>query len=438
MLQIRPNGFELWDSIMPEELKKLPEELGKVDEILNDVSVMEPFLKRFNTTMGRPTVPVYTYLRMMYLKSRYKMGYETMEKEVNDSITWRRFCGIPYDKSAPEASTIIKLTHKYGEDILKKLHEIIIGQLVKKKVIRGRKIRFDTTVVASDTHYPTDVGVMGDGLRRLRSIILKIKNNGLRIGRTLKKVKGLNFAINQLLRQKTKKAKEKVKAINGTVIQITLEVVKKVRKVMSRGKDRIKKGAERVADIVEKVAEQSAERLAGGKPEDRIVSIADPEARPIVKGKLDKPVEFGRTAELVQDEKGYVTQYAVHNGNPNDATLLPGIIAEHEKQFPEALREVAGDTGFASAENFELLEKAGVKHIGIPARGHPTKEEQKKQDKNWYKELRRFRPGIEACIRFLDRKFGFKRSMYRGNTGTAIWVGWSVVAANLYRYANTS
>jgi IS5 family transposase len=96
MLQLKPETPDLWDSILPEELRKLPEELARVDILLQDERLMEPFLRNFNQTQGRPGVPISTYLRLMYLKFRYKLGYETLVAEVSDSIAWRRFCGIGY------------------------------------------------------------------------------------------------------------------------------------------------------------------------------------------------------------------------------------------------------------------------------------------------------------------------------------------------------
>ena len=110
---------------------------------------MEPFLTKFNQTMGRPTTPIATYLRLMYLKFRYKLGYETLVEEVSDSIRWRQFCGIGVQQRVPDSTTLIKLTQKYGDDTLKDLQNLILENLKERKLIRGRKIRTDTTVVAS-------------------------------------------------------------------------------------------------------------------------------------------------------------------------------------------------------------------------------------------------------------------------------------------------
>jgi IS5 family transposase len=435
MLRLDPPGPDLWDCILPEELKKLPEELAKVDELLRNPRFMEPFLKRFNETMGRPTVPVASYLRLMYLKVRYKLGYETLVAEVSDSIAWRRFCGIGYQERVPDSTTLIKLTQKYGDETLQELHRLIIQNLVERKIIRGRKIRIDSTVVASDIHYPTDAGLLADGLRRLRQGLLKVPGLGLRVGRTLTRVKRWIFAVAQVLRQPGAKARQRVRQINRQVLRLVRKTVSKVKKVLRRVKDRrIRQRLEMTLGLTERVADQSQERLDGGKPKDRLVSLVDAGARPIVKGKLDKPVEFGRVAQITQDESGYFTDAQVHEGNPEDSTLLLGIVATHQEQFPGALDAIATDTGFASAANHAALETQGVRWIGIPWRGQAPPAVRAKHQRAWYKALHRFRAGIEGSISFLSRKFGFKRSLLRGNTGTRIWVTWGILAANLYRF----
>ena len=78
---------ELWMGWLPQEMLKLSEELSFVDKILSDERFFEPFRERFNTRTERPTVPVEVYVRLMYLKARYGLGYETLVKEVSDSIS---------------------------------------------------------------------------------------------------------------------------------------------------------------------------------------------------------------------------------------------------------------------------------------------------------------------------------------------------------------
>jgi IS5 family transposase len=69
-----------WESVLRPELFRLNEELTEVDRLLDDERFFAPFKARFDTRLGRPTIPVATYLRLMYLKRRYRLGYETLVK----------------------------------------------------------------------------------------------------------------------------------------------------------------------------------------------------------------------------------------------------------------------------------------------------------------------------------------------------------------------
>jgi IS5 family transposase len=68
----------------------LPRDLGDIDALLEDPRFYEPF-RVLDLVMGRPPIPMETYLRMMFLKYRYRLGFEPLCREVADSFAWRRF-----------------------------------------------------------------------------------------------------------------------------------------------------------------------------------------------------------------------------------------------------------------------------------------------------------------------------------------------------------
>ena len=92
---------------------------------------------------------------------------------------------------------------------------------------------------------------------------------------------------------------------------------------------------EEMADRCEKVATQIRQRVAGEPIKDRIVSLHDPDARPIRKGKLGKPTEFGFVSQLAEvtehtkrGARGLILPASTELGNPAEETLLPGTVAE--------------------------------------------------------------------------------------------------------------
>ena len=68
----------LWESILPAELLVLPVELARVGALLDDPAFFAPFAPFFDAVMGRPSIPRETYLRLMFLKFRYRLGYESL------------------------------------------------------------------------------------------------------------------------------------------------------------------------------------------------------------------------------------------------------------------------------------------------------------------------------------------------------------------------
>ncbi len=165
------------------------------------------------------------------------------------------------------------------------------------------------------------------------------------------------------------------------------------------------------------------------------MGYTSPEARVIRKGKLSKPNEFGRTVQLIQDKSGVIVHYDVHQGNPNDKTQAVPLVKEFKKEFHCSPTDVAADKGYYSQENIEELVELGVQRVAIPKIGRLNPKENRKQKSRWFKALQRFRCGIEAGISMLKRQFLLNRSRSLGTIRTKIWVGFSVLAYNLWQMA---
>jgi IS5 family transposase len=186
-------------------------------------------------------------------------------------------------------------------------------------------------------------------------------------------------------------------------------------------------------ELAEKLVEQTQDKLAGKRIAERMVSFFDPEARAIVKGKLDKPVEFGRTLQLVQDDSGVIVHYEMHRGNPNDKTQLVTLVRQTKKILKQVPRQLATDRGYYSADNVHKLSRLGVRRIGIPKIGRLSRTEKRHQHATWFRELQRFRCGIEAGISLLKRRFCLGRVLAKGSPATAVWTGLAIFAFNLWQ-----
>ena len=109
------------------------------------------------------------YLRVKFLKFGYRLGYESLCREVSDSITWRRFCRIPLDGAVPHPTTSMKLSTRCGSVAVQGLNEALLVKAAEAKVLRTSRVRADTTGVPANVCYPADSGLLAKAIRWIRA-----------------------------------------------------------------------------------------------------------------------------------------------------------------------------------------------------------------------------------------------------------------------------
>lgn len=134
-----------------------------IDAFLEDEQFIAPWRVVFTERLGRPSVPVETLLRLLYLKHRYQLGYETLCREVADSLSWR---------------PLIKLMRRSGPQTVEQRNAALLGKLVEDKLLRCRRLRIDTTVIEADIDHPTDADLLEHGVRKLGRLVRRIKAAG--------------------------------------------------------------------------------------------------------------------------------------------------------------------------------------------------------------------------------------------------------------------
>src|SRR6266480_1920427 len=169
MRKVISQQMSFGDGFIDASLYELDEELKKVDELLGDAKLLKPFEEVFDDSMGRPGTAVGIYLRMMYLKFRWGLSYEEVQTEVRERLPWRYFCHLSLMDSVPDATTLIKLNHRFGEERMAELNRQLIKSLVKTRSIKPRRIRIDSTTLEAPIAYPSDIGTgpqQGHGVRQ--------------------------------------------------------------------------------------------------------------------------------------------------------------------------------------------------------------------------------------------------------------------------------
>ena len=440
----------LWDSILPECALGLPPKLAEVDRLLDDPRFFDPFRPFFSARHGRPSVPMECYLRLMFLKYRYRLGFETLCAEVADSLAWRRFCRFPIDARVPHPSTLEKITVRCGEAAVAALNEALLAKAAEAKLVKVDKLRADTTVIPANVAHPSDAGLLAKGVVRITRLTARLKELGVarrtQFRDRTRSISRRSHAIGAWLRRRSETAKDEVMAITAEMVTIaeaaladSAAVIRNARrKLHSAGAEASGQATaalaelERTAALLGKVVAQTRVRVAGGMPDgaSRVVSYHDPDARPIAKGRIGKPVEFGYKAQVVDNADGLIVDHQVLVGNPSDAPLLAPAIARVKRRFAHTPRTVTADRGYGDAQVETDLESLGVKHVVIPRRGRPNAERARLQRSARFTKLVKWRTGSEGRVATLKRNWAWNRTLMDGIGGASTWCGWGVLAHN--------
>lgn len=454
MLRLTNPQRDFWDDLLPAAARRMSPELQAVDACLDDERFLAPFQVRFPSKRGRQTIPMETYLRLMFLKMRYQLGYEALVAEVTDSVGWRRFCRISLSGRVPEASTLIKLTNGPCCGLAQEIHDALIQKLTETKLLRGRKVRVDTTVVEADIHYPTDAQLLADGVRVVTRTIRQLQWLGAEIGGKFRavgrSVRKRLLSLGKGLKQDDGAKKQATRAsVTAEVLAITHRMVWRARQahgqattwVQEQGESVSRQVTRRLTELAtwlertERVIAQTTQVLSGDvHVKDRLISLFDADARPIRKGNLRRPTEFGYKVCVTDEDRGFVTDYEVTRGNPADTAVLVPAIERHTQRVGTVPKEVATDRGMARPTNEQALRKLGVERCSLPKTGPKTAAEQDTECSHWFRRLQRFRAGGEGRISLLKRKYGWRRSRLRGLEGVTTWVGWGAITHNLAKY----
>lgn len=463
----------LWEAVLPPELLTLPDELARVDALLDDAVFFTPFVAFFDPRIGRPSTPMETYLRLMFLKFRYRLGYESLCREVSDSITWRRFCRIPLDGAVPHPTTLMKLTTRCGSAAVEGLNEALLAKAAEAKVLRTNRVRADTTVIAANVAYPTDSGLLAKAVRRIAT--------------TSKRIQAAGGAVRTRVRDRSRAAGKRAHAVaaklgsrsalgrdeataavlksTGELAGLAQTAVADAERLLVNAKRAVRRAEAKAAALraraerdaaagrkrgrlvravndlqkllaaTRQIAAQAHQRLSGQTPAGatRRVSLHDRDARPIAKGRLGRPVEFGYKAQVSDNDDGVVLDHTVDMGNPPDAPQLAPAVARVIKRTGRPPATVTADRGYGEKCVEDALHDLGVRTVVIPRKGKPSQARRTVEHRPAFRRTIKWRTGCEGRISTLKRGYGWDRTRIDNTEGARIWAGHGVLAHNLLK-----
>ena len=455
----------IYRTLIPDQKALLWEQwLRTIDALLDDealVTLVQDALGHRHPqsrTRGRKGTPAEVVLRLFVLKHLQHWSYATLEREVRANLIYRDVPRIG-GEAVPDAKTMVRLGQALGPALIQQLHARVVQVAREERVVTGRKMRLDTTVVETNIHYPTDSSLLGDGARVLtrtmQQIQAEVGSAGTAVRNRLRSVTHRLIEIGRASRgrgagalARQQAGYQKLMAITRRVLGQAKRVAQEVRQGITRagtllGQVVVEGLAQHLEDVralTRRVLAQTQARVVEGNTHfpHKVLSLFETATEAIRKGKAAKPTEFGKLVKIQEAEHQIVTDYAVYAERPTDQSLLLPAIAQHQVIFGRPPELLAADAGFFSAENEQRAQEAGVDKVAIPNKQTRSPARWAFQRQRWFKRAQRWRVGCEGRISVLKRCHGLFRCRYTGSAGMERWVGLGVIANNLLAIARAT
>src|SRR3989441_1596209 len=319
-----PDGDKLWDPAL-RRIDEVLEDEELVDLVANALGRRRPGSRR----KGRPGTPADVVLRMLVLNPLYDGSFDECGREVRGSLVYRAFCRIDCGR-VPDAKTLIRLARLLAPAVLRGLVERLVQLARQQRIVRGRRLRVDTTVVETNIHYPTDSTLLADGVRvltrTLQRLHARVTTAGGHVRDRTRSVARRVFELAQRSRTVTGRSKPAVRArSHARMTQLYRELMHITRAVV-RDADAVGAAVDRrpqaaltgmrehlrtTVGLVQRVLAQTRARVLKGDTHypGKVLSLFEPHTEAIRKGKAAKPTEFGKVVKIQEAEAQFITDY---------------------------------------------------------------------------------------------------------------------------------
>jgi len=424
------------------------------DEVRKKVfSALEKTLDpKIKTTTGRPGMELWKIFVLATLKLGLNCDFDRLQELANEHNSIRQMLGHAdwSDTTTYKLQTLIDNVSKLKPAILADINQVIVEaghEVVKKKPGDALLTRCDSFVVETDVHYPTDINLLWDAMRKVIQLTGQLcereKMSGWRQYRfNVKQIKRL-YRKSQKIKYSSSKNKEK-KAIRYE------EVHQAYRDYMLTSAGLLEKSQQTLKEIVclgnllsveqihhyiqhaERQIDQINRRVLKGERiphNEKVFSIFEEHTEWVSKGKAGVPVELGVRVCVLEDQHQFVLHHRVMWQETDDKVAVP-MIEDALKRFP-MISQCSFDKGFYSKNNISNLNKK-LEHVILPKKGRCNPEEKAWQETEIFGRARRQHSAVEACINNLEVR-GLDRCLSYGRNGFERHVALSIVATNVHR-----
>jgi IS5 family transposase len=349
-----------------------------------------------------------------------------------------------------------KITSRCGEQAVEELNEALVIKAAQAKVLRMHKVRADTTVVEANVAYPVDSSLLAKGVARLAKLARRAKAQGLAQRTKLRdRSRGAHRRAREVvnsLRRRDEFARDELRRLNAKLARTAAQSVREAEAVVRNVRRKLRSlgptatgraradvdQLEQLAERVRCIAEQTRRRAVQGETPDgatRLVSLHDPDARPIRKGRLGRPVEFGYKGQIVDNADGVILDWSLQAGNPADAAQLVPAIERIQRRTGKMPRAVTADRRYGEARRQRTAQCARREEGRHPSQGSAGSRTSSRPVLPAVPANVRWRTGAEGRISCMKRDFGCRRTRMDTLVEARTWTGHGVFAHNLRKIA---
>jgi transposase, IS5 family len=402
-------------------------------------------LESFFSKYGRKSKTIRLMVGLHILKHLYNLSDETVTQQLEENLYFRFFCGVHEDLDAwqsrkvLDASTMTNFRKRIGAEGMRLIEEVFNSQLLSEKRINTKTQIVDTTAMEKNVAYPTDSNLLDKGRKRIVSKIKKLQSLGLsvqarsfarlarkQILKIVKLGRGRKERIVEGTTELMKYAQQVIKAVPVVLKAVKKKCSESTQKVIQQIKDSLVNDTE----LLKKVINQAALRLAGQKCKEKILSMHEPNVVVIAKGKRSKRYEFGSKISLSIDNNGYILGHQEYNHNIADVNTLAPAIQAWQRTYGDYPDELAADRGYQSSNITQ--EQSMIRRVAIPTRGKKRHPDAKK---HYFRRLQKKRNCIEPIIGHLKTDHRMNKCRYSGMLGDIMNVSWATIAWNQKKWA---
>ena len=299
----------------------------------------------------------------------------------------------------------------------------------------------------TNVHFPTDLNLLWDSIRKCFDMIAKLQKLENVIG--WRKIKHQRKSFKSLFRatsqQVFKGKNEHQKTIQvKAYLRQAKEITNRCQVVVSDSTTRsieaivIVLALKQFIAYATKFIDQIDRRLLQGlviPAEEKIYSIFEPHTEWITKGKQNRKVELGHLLLIITDQYQFIVDYKImeKEKDPSQVTSLKERL--EKKLVGKKIKSISLDKGFWSKENLTILQASSIEEVVLPKRGNHSKADKEREGSKSFKKLRNQHSAIESNINMLEHH-GLNKCMDKGLHGYKRCVGLSIVAYNLHILGN--